>query len=67
MTTIRGHDDGEPGADHHADEHDVGHGDGHGDEGEPLGPVDVPAWGMAALGVLMGLAVAGALFVAGSA
>ncbi|MBA2300500.1 MAG: hypothetical protein H0W22_06970 [Chloroflexi bacterium] len=40
--------------DDHGDEH--GHDDhAHGDE--PLGPLDVPAWGAGILGVLLGLAV----------
>jgi hypothetical protein len=52
---------------HHAPTHDehVEGADGHGDDGEPLGPLDVRAWAMAGLGVVMGLVVAGALLVAG--
>jgi hypothetical protein len=58
------HADGAPGhagavahqlTDDHGDEH--GHGDhGHGDE--PLGPIDVAAWGAALLGIALGVVVA---------
>ena len=47
--------------DHH-DPADQGADGGHGDHAHlgsvPLGPIDVPAWGAAALGLLLGLAVA---------
>ena len=51
---------------HHATD---GHGDEHGhDDGahaeEPLGPIDRPAWAAGILGVLLGLAVAVAFFLA---
>ncbi len=38
-------------------------GDGHADEhaGEPLGPIDWPAWGASALGVLIAVLIAAAL------
>ena len=42
--------------DDHGDEH--GHDDHGGHGGEALGPLDVRAWGMAALGILLGLLVA---------
>ena len=43
------------------DGHDA-HGDGH--EEEPLGPVNVPAWGAGIIGVLLGIAVAAAFVLA---
>jgi len=46
-----------------ADPHDDGH--GHAPAGEPLGPVDVAAWAYAAVGAVLGLLVALALYVAG--
>jgi hypothetical protein len=60
---------GHPGAvahqatDDHGDEHrhdDHAHGD------EPLGPIDVPAWGAGVLGVLLGLGVTLAFVLATS-
>jgi hypothetical protein len=47
--------------DDHGDEH--GH-DDHAHAEEPLGPIDVPAWGAALAGVLLGLAVALAFVLA---
>lgn len=44
------------------DEHATGH--GHASAGEPLGPVDVTAWGYALVGGVIGVLVALALFVA---
>lgn len=64
------HVDDAPGHDaavaHHAtDDHGDDHGhDDHAHDAESLGPVDVAAWGAGALGVLMGLAVALAFYVA---
>ena len=51
---------------HHAtDDHGDDHGhDDHAHAEEALGPVDGPAWGAGILGVLLGLAVAGAFFLA---
>lgn len=57
---------GHPGAvAHHAtDDHGEDHGhDDHGHDAEPLGPIDVAAWGAGALGLLAGLAVALAFYV----
>ena len=57
-------DDADPGHGAHGDDvdgHDA-HADGH-DE-EPLGPVNVPAWGAGIIGVLAGLAVAAAFMLA---
>jgi hypothetical protein len=50
-------------ADTHVSEaHDEPHGhDEH--EAEPLGPIDWPAWGAAALGVAAALITAGALYL----
>jgi hypothetical protein len=45
------------GADHGHDDH------AHGASGEQLGPLDARAWGAAALGIGMGLAVAAAFLV----
>ena len=45
------HGVGDHGEDHGHDDH------GHGD-GEALGPVDVTAWGLGALGIVAGLVVA---------
>jgi hypothetical protein len=47
--------------DDHGDEH--GH-DDHAHGEEPLGPVDVPAWGAGLVGVALGLAVAVAFMLA---
>jgi hypothetical protein len=64
------HTDDAPGHDgavaHHAtDDHGDDHGhDDHGHAPEPLGPVDVRAWGTGVLGVALGLAVALAFAVA---
>jgi hypothetical protein len=58
------HDDdvpGHPGAvEHHAlDDHGDDHGhDDHAHTDEALGPIDGAAWGAAALGILIGVAVA---------
>jgi hypothetical protein len=63
--------------DPHAGESTVGphgvaddHGDTHGHDdhahGVDLGPVDVMAWGMGALGILLGLVVAAVFLAAGS-
>jgi hypothetical protein len=68
MTTDRHHD--APGHDeavaHHAtDDHGEDHGhDDHGHAAEALGPIDVWAWSAGGLGILAGLAVALAFFVA---
>lgn len=45
-----------------ADAHDDGH--GHAPAGEPLGPVDVVAWGYALAGAVLGILAALALFIA---
>jgi hypothetical protein len=52
--------------DEHGDEHGSDHGDEHGGDhgGEQLGPFDVPMWGAAGLGVLLGLAGVWALLTA---
>jgi hypothetical protein len=51
--------------DQHAIDDDEEHGhDDHGHDEEPLGPIDAWAWGAGALGILAGLAVALAFFVA---
>ena len=47
--------------DDHGDEH--GH-DDHAHTDEPLGPIDVPAWGAGLAGILLGLAVALAFILA---
>lgn len=47
--------------DDHGDEH--GH-DDHAHTDEPLGPIDVPAWGAGLAGILLGLAVALAFMLA---
>lgn len=51
---------------HHAtDDHGDDHGhDDHAHAEEALGPIDVPAWGAGIVGVLLGLAVALAFFLA---
>ena len=48
---------GDHGGEHGHDDH------GHAGETVALGPVDVRAWGAAILGLLLGLAVAGAFLV----
>jgi hypothetical protein len=52
-------------AHHSTDDHgdDDGH-DDHAHAEEPLGPIDVPAWGAGVVGVLLGLAVAVAFMLA---
>jgi len=50
-------------ADDHGDTH--GH-DDHAHGGTGLGPIDVMAWGMGALGILLGLVIAVAFIAAGS-
>jgi hypothetical protein len=63
MTT---HDADAPGpegtaAPHASDDHVDAHGhDDHGEAQEPLGPIDVRAWGAGLLGVVLGLVVAAA-------
>lgn len=51
----------------HHDTHDAGHG-GHGAaaQAEPLGPIDVRAWGYAVVGGGLGLLVAVVLYLAAS-
>lgn len=49
----------DPGAGGHDD-----HGDAHGHEAEPLGPLDVRAWGAAALGIASALVVVAVLWAA---
>ena len=46
--------------DHHStDDHGVDHGhDDHGHAEEPLGPIDVRAWGSAVLGLALGTVIA---------
>ncbi len=58
-----GHDAGMAGGEHghQADAHGE---DDHGHGGEPLGPLDLRAWGAAILGTASGLLVAGVLYVA---
>ncbi len=68
----------DPQVDPHAGESMVGphgdaldHGDTHGHDdhahaGMELGPIDVTAWGMGLLGILLGLVVAAAFLVAAS-
>ena len=69
MTNAKHADDvpGHEGAvDHHStDDHgdDTEH-DDHAHTEEPLGPIDVPAWGAGIVGVLLGLAVAVAFMLA---
>ena len=54
-------------AHHLTDDHGGDHGhDDHAHGEEPLGPVDVAAWGAAALGVVIGLAIAACFAVATS-
>ena len=41
-----------------ADDHGADHGhDDHAHTGDSLGPIDLPAWGAAALGIVLGLIV----------
>jgi hypothetical protein len=50
----------------HADTVDAHATDAHGDdghEGEPLGPIDWPAWGAAVLGVVAALVIVGVLYL----
>jgi len=63
MTTST-HDSDQPGHEgavaHHADDdhgEDHGHDDHAHDDTDPLGPIDIYAWGAGALGVVLGLAV----------
>jgi hypothetical protein len=50
-----------------ADDHGGDHGhDDHGHAAEALGPVDTLAWGLAALGIVLGLVVAFAFVAAAS-
>jgi len=50
-----------------ADDHGGDHGhDDHAHAGMTLGPLDVQAWGAAAVGIALGLAVAVVLLVGGS-
>ncbi len=62
--TIDQHADDAPGhggavADHATDDQGEDHGlDDHGRDTEPLGPIDVAAWGAGALGLMLGLIVA---------
>jgi hypothetical protein len=62
-----GHDDhadtSHAAPDHAADDHGDGHDDGHGHGGEALGPIDVRAWGAAALGIVGALVVSAVLLV----
>ncbi|HXG26561.1 MAG TPA: hypothetical protein VNL94_06895 [Candidatus Binatia bacterium] len=51
----------------HGQPTDQGDGHGHDDHAhgaEALGPIDVPAWGAAILGIVLGLIVVGALLLA---
>jgi hypothetical protein len=57
--------DGSDGAPGPAGSHGAGH--GHDAASEPLGPVDVAAWGYALAGGAVGLLVALALYVASAA
>jgi hypothetical protein len=46
-------------AHHQTDDHGDDHGhDDHAHDEEPLGPIDLAAWGAGALGVMVGVAVA---------
>jgi hypothetical protein len=51
---------GDHGAADHADAH--GHDAGHGEE--PLGPIDVAAWGAGVFGVVIGIAIAACFMLA---
>jgi hypothetical protein len=71
--TMSRHDADAPGHEgavaHHAtDDHgeDHGHDDHAHDDSMPLGPVDVIAWGAGILGVVLGLAVVWAFYLATS-
>ena len=56
------HDEPHGSGDHGDHGESDGHADyGHGAEREPLGPIDWPMWGLGALGVVIGVAVAGAM------
>lgn len=61
MTGPHGADDHGVG-DHGMGDHGMGEGHGHDDhahgDGEPLGPIDVTAWGAGVLGIAAGLVVA---------
>ena len=48
------------------DDGEGGHGHDDGRGRETLGPIDLPAWGAAILGSVLGLLVVGALILAGS-
>ncbi len=72
MSTEPTHSDGpgHPGAvaHHKTDDHGDAHGhDDHGHTDEPLGPIDIQAWGAGALGVAIGLGVAACFVLATSA
>lgn len=57
---IHGDEPGHPGAVAHHQRDDHGDTHGHGDHGhaeQPLGPIDVRAWGAGALGLVIGLAI----------
>jgi hypothetical protein len=54
MTTPT-HASDQPG--HDSDDDDLGHDDQAHDDTDPLGPIDIYAWGAGALGVVLGLAV----------
>ena len=54
MTTPT-HASDQPG--HDSDGDDLGHDDQAHDDTDPLGPIDIYAWGAGALGVVLGLAV----------
>jgi hypothetical protein len=68
--TMDRHQDDAPGhagsvAHHATDDHGDDHGhDDHAHGEEPLGPIDVPAWGAGLVGVLLGLAVVAAFVLA---
>jgi hypothetical protein len=50
-----------------ADDHGEDHGhDDHGHGGDTLGPIDLPMWGAAALGIVLGLVILLALVQAAS-
>lgn len=44
--------------DDHASAHDDDHGEGHGHAEEPLGPIDVAAWGAGLVGLAVALVTA---------
>jgi hypothetical protein len=68
--TMDPHQDDAPGhadavAHHATDDHGDEHGhDDHAHAEQPLGPIDVPAWGAGILGVALGLAVVVAFMLA---